>query len=83
MAFVGNLLWFVFGGFFAALEWFVLGGLLALTGVGLPFAFASWRIGTFAAFPFGRRLVDARWLGEPRIAGTTLANLLWIVLAGF
>ena len=56
-----NLLWFVIGGgFIAGLAWLALGGLLAITVVGLPFAVAAWRIAGFAAWPFGRTLVDVR-----------------------
>ena len=83
MKVLGNLLWFFFGGgLVAAILWFLFGLLLAITVVGLPFAFAAWRIAGFAAFPFGKELVDARVLGEGRVPGTGLANVLWIVLAG-
>ena len=83
MAFVGNLLWFVFGGgFFAWVAWILLGLLLCCTVVGIPFGMAAFRIAGFAAFPFGRELVDAQLLGEKRIYGTGLANFLWVILAG-
>ena len=83
MALLGNILWFVFGGgIVAALSWVLTGLLLAITVVGIPFAVAAFRIAGFAAFPFGRELVDARAVGEERILGTGLSNLLWIVLAG-
>ena len=83
MAFVGNVLWFVFGGGIVAwFFWVVSGILLAVTIVGLPFAIAAFRIAGFAAFPFGKELVDARLVGEERVFGTGLANFLWIILAG-
>ena len=83
MIFVGNLLWFIFGGgLFACLSWLLLGLLLCCTVIGIPFGMAAFRIAGFAAFPFGKELVDARLLGEKRIAGTSLANFLWIILAG-
>lgn len=83
MALIGNILWFILGGgFFAWLGWMFSGLLLALTVVGLPWAFAAFRIAGFAAFPFGRTLVDARDLGELRVPGTSIANLLWVVFAG-
>jgi uncharacterized membrane protein YccF (DUF307 family) len=83
MAFVGNLLWFVFGGgILVALLWLLLGLLLCCTVVGIPFGIAAFRIAGFAAFPFGRELVDGRLLGEKRIPGTALANVLWVILAG-
>ena len=83
MRLLGNILWFVFGGgIIAGLSWLLVGLVLAITVVGIPFAVAAFRIAGFAAFPFGRELVDARMVGEERIFGTGLANLLWIVLAG-
>jgi len=80
---LGNFVWFVFcGGLLSAFIWFLLGAIMAVTVIGLPFAYAAFRIGRFAAFPFGKELVDARLMGEKRIAGTTLANILWVLLAG-
>ncbi|ACN14415.1 conserved hypothetical protein [Desulforapulum autotrophicum HRM2] len=83
MILILNILWFIIGGgFISWLLWILLGGLLFITIAGIPFAFAAFRIAGFAAFPFGRELVDARALGEKRIVGTALANFLWIILAG-
>lgn len=83
MAFLLNIIWFIFGGgFFAGLLWLLTGGLLMLTVVGIPFGIAAFRIAGFAAFPYGKELVDARDVGEDRVVGTSLANILWIVLAG-
>jgi len=78
-----NILYFVIGGgFVAGIAWLLVGCLLAITIVGIPFAIAAFRIAGFAAWPFGRTLVDAESLGEDTIVGTGLANLLWIILAG-
>jgi uncharacterized membrane protein YccF (DUF307 family) len=83
MAFVGNLLWFIFGGgLLSCILWFLLGCVMFLSIVGIPFGFAAWRIAGFAAFPFGRELVDIRLLNETRVPGTAFGNFLWIVLAG-
>ncbi len=83
MVFLLNILWFVFGGGFVAwILWMLLGGLLFITIVGIPFAYAAFRIAGFAAFPFGKELVDSRKMGETRVIGTSLANFLWIILAG-
>jgi uncharacterized membrane protein YccF (DUF307 family) len=83
MAAIGNLIWFLFlGGLFMGLAWILLGVLLCCTVVGLPFGIAAFRIAGFAFLPFGKELIDARLLGESRIPGTTIANVLWIVLAG-
>lgn len=77
-----NLLWFVLGGFLSWLGWLLAGVILAITVVGLPWAFAAFRISRFAAFPFGKVLVDARTVGEQIIPGTGIANILWFVFAG-
>lgn len=78
-----NILWFIFGGGLVAwLAWMLLGVVLACTIIGIPFAYAAFRIASFAAFPFGRRLVDVREFGESPILGTELANIVWIILAG-
>ena len=83
MVFLLNILWFVFGGGFVAwILWMLLGGLLFITIVGIPFAYAAFRIAGFAAFPFGKELVDSRKIGEKRVIGTSLAYFLWIILAG-
>ena len=83
MAFLGNLLWFVFGGgIIACLLWAFLGLVLAATVIGIPFATAAFRIAGFAAFPFGKQLIDKRLVGGERITGTGFANFLWILLAG-
>lgn len=77
-----NLVWFVCGGFLSWIGWMAAGVLLACTVIGLPWAFAAFRIAPFAAWPFGRTLVDARAVGEDRVTGTGVANVLWIVFAG-
>ena len=83
MAFVGNLLWFVFGGGFVAwCMWCITGIIFALTIIGIPFAKAAFRIARFAAFPFGKELIDGQLVGKKRIIGTGLINFLWCVFAG-
>lgn len=84
MAFVGNLLWFVFGGgIIAWLLWLLAAVVFAITVIGIPFAKAAFRISVFAAFPFGRELIDGQLVGKARILGTGLVNFLWCLLAGF
>ena len=84
MAFVGNLLWFVFGGGIVAwFLWLLAAVLFAITVIGIPFAKAAFRISVFAAFPFGRELIDGQLVGKARIMGTGLVNFLWCLLAGF
>ncbi len=83
MTLILNILWFIFGGgFIAWLLWILTGGLLFVTVVGIPFAWAAFRIAGFAAFPFGKDLVDARDLGGERLIGTGLANFFGLFWRG-
>lgn len=82
MAFIGNLLWFVFGGFVGGTLWMLSGLLMCCTVVGIPLGIACFRIGRFAYFPFGKELVPAEWMGEKRIFGTGLLQFFWIILPG-
>lgn len=82
MAFIGNLLWFVFGGFACGTLWMLMGLVMCCTVVGIPVGIACFRIGRFAYFPFGKELVPAEWMGEKRIPGTGVVQFFWIVLPG-
>ena len=84
MTFVGNLLWFVFGGgVLAGTAWALLGLLCCATVLGIPLGVACLRIASFAYFPFGKELIPVEWTGKERVAGTGIVNVLWCVLAGF
>ncbi len=62
-----NILWFVLGGLVAGLAWFLAGILAAITIVGLPWAFACFRIGSYTLWPFGRDVVwTSELTGRPR-----------------
>lgn len=96
MSFVGNLLWFVFGGgLFTGLIWFFAGLLLCLTIILYPLGIACLRISRFAFFPFGKTLVPIAWLekddaSQEDKAATAIitfcagvGNVIWVVIAGF
>lgn len=80
-----NVLWLVFGGFVSGVAWLFGGLLLALTIVGLPWAFAAWRIAAYSFWPFGREIVwrdpDPADLGQGCL-GVGM-NVIWLVVAGW
>lgn len=80
-----NVLWLVFGGFVSGVAWLFGGLLLALTVVGLPWAFAAWRIAAYSFWPFGREIVwrdpDPADLGQGCL-GVGM-NVIWLVVAGW
>jgi uncharacterized membrane protein YccF (DUF307 family) len=82
-----NILWIVFGGFWMALAWVIAGIIMAVTIIGLPWAWAAFNIASYTLLPFGRKAVSrAEYSGRPDI-GTGLlgfaGNLIWLVLAGW
>ena len=80
MSFLGNIIWLVFGGFFAALG-YILGGLaLCLTIIGLPFGIQSIKLGFSSMAPFGKNLVSDRDSGD---LFHVIFNLIWLVLFGW
>jgi uncharacterized membrane protein YccF (DUF307 family) len=80
MSLLGNLIWLIFGGFFAGLG-YIIGGLsLCLTIIGIPFGIQTIKIGVATMTPFGREIVEVENSNE------TLAlifNVIWVVLFGW
>jgi uncharacterized membrane protein YccF (DUF307 family) len=87
MTLILNILWFVLGGFITGLSWLVAALLLAVTVVGLPWAIAAARIGLFAFFPFGKKVVVRREMTGQNDLGTgpvgRIMNMIWFVLGGW
>lgn len=86
MSAVGNLLWFVFGGFFMGLGWWFAGIICAITIIGLPWAKSCFVIGQFAFLPFGKEAIRRSELSGAEDIGTggfgMIGNLLWFLVAG-
>jgi uncharacterized membrane protein YccF (DUF307 family) len=79
MSFIGNIVFFVFGGFIIFLG-YVLGGiLLCLTIVGIPFGFMCFRLAGSVIAPFGR---EVRETDPPGGALSLIMNVIWIILPG-
>jgi uncharacterized membrane protein YccF (DUF307 family) len=87
MALLLNILWLVFGGFVAGCAWLFGGAILAITIVGLPWAFSAWRIAGFVFWPFGREIVSREiYTGESDLGTGCLGmalNIIWFVFAGW
>lgn len=81
MRLLGNIIWLLFGGLATGIGWWIAGLLAAITIIGIPFAIAAFRIGTFSFWPFGREIVD-RPEGEAGKVLILLGNIIWIVLGG-
>ena len=76
MSFVGNILWFVFGGFLSGLAWLVSGLLWCLTIIGIPYGMQCFKFASLSFSPFGKEVVYGGG------AFSTLANIVWIIFFG-
>ena len=79
MNFLGNILWFVLGGFIISLYYFFVGLLFCLTIVGIPFGLQLIKLAGFALWPFGHDVQSG-----PNDGGclSILMNVIWILVGG-
>ncbi|MCD6640611.1 MAG: YccF domain-containing protein [Nocardioides sp.] len=73
-----NIIWLVFGGLWLALGYLLFGLLACVFIVTIPFGIASFRMASFALWPFGRTVVQKPGAG----AGSAIGNVIWFVVAG-
>ena len=79
MSLIGNIVFFIFGGFVIFLG-YVLGGILmCLTIIGIPFGLMCFRLAGSVLAPFGREVVETE---PPGGALTLIMNIIWIILPG-
>lgn len=74
-----NIIWLVLSGFWMFLGYLGAGVLLCILILTIPWGIASFRIGVYALWPFGRTIVSKPTAG----VGSFLGNVVWIVLAGW
>jgi len=83
---IGNFLWFILGGVIMGLAWWLVGLVALLTIVGIPWAKASFVIGQFSFFPFGKEAISRKELHQADDIGTgglgLLGNVIWFIFAG-
>lgn len=64
-AFLGNVVWVVFAGWWLALEHLVTGILLCLTIIGIPLGIATFKLIPVSLVPLGKRVVSIDALSGP------------------
>lgn len=76
MGCLGNVLWFICGGFLSGLGWAAAGVLWCITIIGIPVGLQCFKFAALSFFPFGKEI---RYGGG---AGSFLLNLIWLLLSG-
>jgi len=79
MSILGNILFFILGGF-AIFFGYLLGGIvLCLTIVGIPFGIQCFKLAGGVLAPFGREVRETQPPGGPL---ALIMNIIWIILPG-
>lgn len=76
MRIIGNILWFLFTGFFGGLSWALTGLLWCITILGIPVGVQCFKLAGLAFFPFGKEIQ----YGGGSVS--FLVNLVWLLLSG-
>lgn len=79
MKYIGNILWFVLGGFIVSLYYFVVGVLFCITIIGIPFGLQLIKLAGFALWPFGHEIQP-----DTNDGGclSIIMNVIWILVGG-
>jgi uncharacterized membrane protein YccF (DUF307 family) len=76
---IGNILWFVFVGLWAAISWWITGAILVVLIVTAPFGRQCFKLANLNLWPFGRTTVIDPTAPKLGVVG----QVLWVILAGW
>ena len=84
MRVLGNIIWFIFGGWWTALLYILWGVIFCITIVGIPIGKACFQYAKLMAFPFGKVIVKETFIkGKENVSIIrrffgTLVNIIWL-----
>jgi len=76
MKFIGNIIWFIFGGFELGIGWIIAGLFCCVTVIGIPVGIQAFKIAGLAFWPFGKTVNYGGGIGG------IILNFIWIILGG-
>lgn len=76
MGCLGNVIWFICGGFLSGLSWLLAGVLWCITIIGIPVGKQCFKLAGLSFFPFGKDVVYGGG------AGSLLLNIIWLLVTG-
>lgn len=77
MRVIGNILWIILGGLAIAISWTLIGLFLCITIIGIPLGVQAFKMAGLTLTPFGKTVQYGGGVGS------TLVNILWVVLVGW
>jgi uncharacterized membrane protein YccF (DUF307 family) len=69
---IGNILWFILGGWYLTLMHIVTGALLCLTVIGIPLGLGNFKMIKVSLMPFGHQIVSTKQ--APGAEGVAIAS---------
>jgi uncharacterized membrane protein YccF (DUF307 family) len=78
--FLGNIIWLIFGGLFAAIGYVFGGVVLCITIVGIPWGMQCFKIAELVLWPFGKKVESRR---SATGCLSPLFNIVWLLCGGF
>ena len=79
MSLIGNILFFILGGFVIFFGYLLGGIVLCLTIIGIPFGIQCFKLSILGLAPFGTEIVET---DPPGGAVALIMNIIWIILPG-
>lgn len=76
MGCLGNLLWFLLGGFISGISWSLAGCLWCITIVGIPWGKQCFKFAALSFFPFGKEVEYGGGFGS------LILNMIWLLISG-
>jgi uncharacterized membrane protein YccF (DUF307 family) len=76
MSLLGNIIWFIFGGFVSGLSWFFSGLIWCISIIGIPYGIQCFKFSSISFCPFGK---DIEYGGG---VVSTLVNIIWLLFFG-
>ena len=74
---LGNIVWFILGGFISWFSWIVIGILWSITIIGIPVGRQCFKFAKMSAAPFGKEIQFSD------SGASLLVNIVWLILGGF
>jgi uncharacterized membrane protein YccF (DUF307 family) len=78
MSFLGNVIWFIFGGFLEAIGWWIAGILWFISIIGIPVGKQCFKMARLQLAPFGKEVVSK---GSNPLG--MIANIIWVIFFGW
>ncbi len=79
MKFIGNIIWFIFGGVLVFFQYLIASCLLFISIIGIPFAMQTFKLAGLALWPFGKKIIPRENSSE---TASVFLNIIWFLIGG-